>query len=73
MTIEQMAYEYADKSCFDDPEFTATKLAYEAGANYVLDEIENFLLAESIDFYNQRTIIGARNIVLNHLKELKGE
>lgn len=33
--LDEAAEIYADESCFDDPEFTATKLAFEAGAEWM--------------------------------------
>ena len=33
--LDEAAKKYADDSCFDDPEFTATMLAFKAGAEWM--------------------------------------
>ena len=33
--LDEAAWKYADDSCFDDPEFTATMLAFKAGAEWM--------------------------------------
>ena len=35
--IDEAAWKYADESCFDDPEFTATMLAFKAGAEWMAE------------------------------------
>jgi hypothetical protein len=37
--LEEAAKKYAEESCFDDPEFTATMLAYKAGAKWQKEQM----------------------------------
>ena len=38
--LDEAAERYADDSCFDDPEFTATMLAFKAGAEWMAGQGE---------------------------------
>lgn len=40
--LDEAARKYADESCFDDPEFTATMLAFKAGAEWMAGQGASF-------------------------------
>lgn len=48
--LDEAAWKYADESCFDDPEFTATMLAFKAGAEWMAGQYEK-IEGEPVDWY----------------------
>jgi len=58
-TIKEMAHQYVYEHCDKDKNAITMQCAYEAGANYVLDEIEKA--------YNKEGLVG----VLDLIEQLK--
>ena len=49
--LDEAAKKYADDSCFDDPEFTATMLAFKAGAEWMDRQFQK-IDGDLVDWYS---------------------